>query len=185
MTNDIRDNIIIISILVIIIAVLYYRFKTKEGFQTNDISANDLSANILTVPLNITDNIATTNLPTPTTAVHSVTEAQAQIKNAIGPQIASNPELKGVFNSDSGPDIRDINVNKVLQQAAASPPKNVTAIDRRPLNDIGRKCDTLNLQITTAQNSMDYYRLISNWEQVRNLTISITQMQNSVSELGC
>lgn len=124
-----------------------------------------------------------TNVTVIPNAPLSVEEAQVHI-NTLEPLIVANPEMQGVFNSDKGIDLSQIDFAKA-KKLSSTPSVNTTVPDTRPITDIGRQCDVAKNELASIKSDIAAYKASNSWVQARALKRSIAPLQEYITSLGC
>ena len=114
----------------------------------------------------------------------NIQQAQAQIDATLKPLIQANPDLSDVFNGGArGIDLSKLDINAIRKKFAnKSPP---TAVDTRPMSDIGRQCDIFQEQLLHNKDLRTNYTQTNSWDLLRDTNKSIIELEKRISDLGC
>ena len=173
--NRMYKYILLVAIFIILGFTLYYSYTDKESFE--DAAPEEVvdinNVNVITPPEELIAK------PPPNI---SIEDAQTKM-DTMAPIIAANPAIKGVFNSDTGIDLSQIDFDKAKEQAKeVSIP---TGIDKRPATDIDRQCDTYLIQLDSIKANIKAYKKSQSWAQVRDFNETLTELKTHMSEIGC
>ena len=108
---------------------------------------------------------------------------QAQIDTILQPLIQANPDLSDVFNGGArGIDLSKLDINAIRKKFANVVP---TAVDTRPMSNIGRQCDIFQEQLLHNKELRTNYTNTSSWDLLRSTNKTIAELENHISDLGC
>ena len=113
----------------------------------------------------------------------NIQQAQAQIDTILHPLIQANPDLSDVFNGGSkGIDLSKLDINAIRKKFANVVP---TAVDTRPMSNIGRQCDIFQEQLLHNKELRTNYTNTSSWDLLRSTNKTIAELEKHISDLGC
>lgn len=82
-------------------------------------------------------------------------------------------------------DISGVNAQQLATQLQESFNIDISTVDKRPITDKGKQCDTYTKQLSENQILLQKYTDIGDWNNVRSSKKMIKGVQDSMSKLGC